>query len=92
MEQEDARKLGSAAQHERRRQVIRAYKRGVNRHRIAQDVGLSYTAVRMIVKRYEDQGMGGLEIGQRGRPVSSGRSLTAEQEEHIQRLIKEKRP
>jgi transposase len=92
MEQEDARKLSSAAQHERRRQVIRAYNRGVNRHQIAQEVGLSYTAVRMIVKRYEDQGIRGLDIGQRGRPVSRGRSLSVEQEEHIQRLIKEKRP
>jgi transposase len=92
MEQQDARKLGSSAQHERRRQVIRAYKRGVNRHRIAQEVGLSYTAVRMIVKRYEDQGIRGLDIAQRGRPASSGRSLTAEQEQHIQRLIKDHRP
>jgi transposase len=92
MEQEDARKLSSAAQHERRRQVIRAYRRGVNRHRIAQEVGLSYTAVRLIVKRYEDQGIRGLDIGQRGRPASSSRSLTAEQEEQIQRLIKDNRP
>jgi transposase len=92
MEQEDARKLSSSAQHERRRQVIRAYKRGVNRHQIAQSVGLSYTAVRMIVKRYEEQGSRGLDTGQRGRPASSGRSLTAEQEEHIQRLIKDHRP
>ena len=92
MEQEDARKLSSAAQHERRRQVIRAYQRGVNRHRIAQQVGLSYTAVRMIVRRYEEQGARGLAIGQRGRPASSGRSLSAEQEEQIQRLISDKRP
>ena len=92
MELEDARKLSSAAQHERRRQVIRAYKRGVNRHQIAQQVGLSYTAVRMVAKRYEEQGMKGLGIGQRGRPVSSGRSLTAEQEERSQRLISDKRP
>jgi transposase len=92
MDQEDARKLSSAAQHERRRQVIRAYKRGVNRHRIAQQVGLSYTAVRMIVRRYEEQGTRGLDIGQRGRPASSGRSLSAEQEEQIQRMISDKRP
>ncbi|MDE3149616.1 MAG: IS630 family transposase [Acidobacteriota bacterium] len=92
MEQEDARKLSSSAQHERRRQVIRAYKRGVNRHRIAQQVGLSYTAVRMIVRRYEEQGARGLDMGRRGRPVSSGRSLSTEQEERIQRLIKDQRP
>jgi transposase len=92
MGQDDARKLSSGAQHERRRQVIRAYKRGVNRHQISQEVGLSYTAVRMIVKLYEEQGIRGLEIGRRGRPTSSGRSLTAEQEELIQRLISDKRP
>jgi transposase len=92
MEQEDGRKLSSAAQHERRRQVIGAYKRGVNRHRIAQAVGLSYTAVRMIVKRYEDQGKRGLDIGPRGRPVSSGRSLSAQQEERIQGMIRDHRP
>jgi transposase len=92
MEPEDARKLSSEAQQERRRQVIRAYKRGVNRHRIAQQVGLSYTAVRMIVNRYQDQGMGGLASGRRGRPPASGRSLTAAQEEHIQRLIRDQRP
>ncbi len=87
MEQEDACKLSSSAQHERRWQVIRAYTRGVNRHRIAQEVGLSYTAVRLIVQHYEDQGIRGLDIGRRGRPSRSGRSLTAEQEEQIQRLI-----
>ncbi len=38
-------------------------KRGVNRHRIGQDIGLSYTAVLMIAKHDEDQGIGGLEIG-----------------------------
>ena len=84
--------MSSAALHERRRQVIRAYTRGVNRHRIARQVGLSYTAVRMIVKRYEEQGIRGIDTGERGRPASSGRSLTAGQEEHIQRLIKDHRP
>ena len=36
--------------------------------------------------------MGGLEIGRYGRPVSSGLSLTAEQEKQIQRLIQDHRP
>jgi hypothetical protein len=39
MKQEDARKLSSAAQHECRQEVIRAYKCGVDRHQIAQQVG-----------------------------------------------------
>ena len=31
--------------------MICAYMRGVNRHRIAQDVGLSYTVVMLLIER-----------------------------------------
>ena len=92
MEREDARKLSPQAQHERRRQVVRAYKRGVNRRKIASDLGLSYSAVRMIVNRFKKDGMRGIDSGQRGRQVGSCRTLTAEQEELMQRLISDKRP
>ena len=92
MEREDARKLSPEAQFERRRQVIRAYKRGVNRRQIARDLGLSYTAVRMIVNRFKEDGMRGIESGRRGRRAGSCRTLTPEQEEQIQRMICDKRP
>ena len=92
MEREDARKLSSDAQHERRRQVVRAFKRGVNRRQIACDVGLSYSSVRMIVNRFKQDGMTGIESGRRGRPAGSCRTLSPEQEEQIQRLICDKRP
>jgi transposase len=92
MEREDARKLSPQAQHERRRQVVRAYKRGVNRRQIARDLGLSYSSVRMIVNRFKKDGMRGIDSGQRGRQAGSCRTLTAEQEEQIQRLICDKRP
>jgi len=92
MEREDARKLSPEAQHERRRQVVRAYKRGVNRRQIARDIGLSYSSVRMIIHRYEEDGSRGIESGRRGRPLGSCRTLTAEQEEQIQRMICGKRP
>jgi hypothetical protein len=46
----------------------------------------------MIVRRYEDQGIRGFATGRRGRPVSSNCSLTADEEEHIQRLIRDHRP
>ena len=92
MEREDARKLSPAAQHERRRQVVCAYKRGVNRRQIASDLGLSYSAVRLIVNRYNRDGSKGIVSGRRGRPAGSCRTLTAEQEELIQRLICDKRP
>jgi transposase len=92
MEREDARKLSSAEQHERRRQVIRAHKRGRSRRQIADHVGLSYTAVVNTIKRYESLGMPGLASGKRGRPVGSSRKLSDDQEQRIQRLIQEKRP
>ena len=63
MGHEDARKLSPAAQHERRRQVIRAHKRGRNRAQIAEEVGLSYTAVSNTLKRYAEAGMQGLASG-----------------------------
>ncbi|MHB1701868.1 MAG: winged helix-turn-helix domain-containing protein, partial [Acidobacteriaceae bacterium] len=92
MEREDARKLSPDAQREGRRQVVRAYKRGVKQRRIARDFGLSYSSVRMIVHRFKQDGMRGIESGRRGRPVGSCRTLGPEQEERIQRLICEKRP
>ena len=92
MEHQDARKLSPDAQHERRRQVIRAHKRGRSRSQIVQEVGLSYTAVTNTLKRYAEVGMAGLASAPKGRPVCSGRSLSKEQEERVQRLIQEKRP
>jgi transposase len=83
MVHEDARKLSPAAQHERRRQVVRAYKRGRNRARIAEEVGLSYTAVSNTLKRHAEAGMRGLMSGQRGRPVFFGRSLSTGQEDRV---------
>jgi transposase len=92
MEREDARKLSPEAQHERRVQVIRAYKRGVNRRQIAREFGLSYSSVRMIVNRFKQDGLRGIESGRRGRPAGSCRTLTPKQEEQIQRMISDKRP
>jgi transposase len=57
MEREDARKLSTDAQHERRRQVVRAYKRGVNRRQIAREFGLSYSSpFRQLNRRKPPQG------------------------------------
>lgn len=92
MDKDDARRLTPAEQHERRRQVIRAYKRGVNKRQIARDVGLSYPGTRKIIARYEAGGMRALAPRKRGRRLGHKRALSAEQEGHIQKLICEKRP
>jgi hypothetical protein len=52
MDKDDARRLGPAEQHERRRRVIRAHKRGRTRTQISEEIGLSYTAVSKVIARY----------------------------------------
>jgi len=92
MEKDDARKLSPAEQHERRRQVIRAHKRGRTRTQIAQEVGLSYTAVSKTIQRFEAHGMAALAPRTRGRRSGEDRALSVEQEQTIQRTICDKRP
>ena len=94
MEKDDARKLSPAEQHERRRQVIRAYKRGRTRTQIAQDVGLSYTTVSKTIARFEIFGLASLAPRTRGRRSGEDRALSVEQEQAIQRTISicDKRP
>jgi transposase len=60
MDTEDARRLSPAEQHERRRQVIRAYQRMLNKRQIACAVGLSYPATCKIIDRYKVGGMAAL--------------------------------
>ncbi|MBI1285036.1 MAG: IS630 family transposase [Thiobacillus sp.] len=92
MENGDARRLSPAEQHERRRQVIRAYKRGRTRAQIAAEVGLSHTAVTKEIARYEREGATGLAPRRRGRRSGEDRALTAEQEDAVRRIFCDKRP
>lgn len=92
MEREDARQLSPAEQHERRRQVIRAYKRGLNKRQIARDVGLSYTGVDRVIDRYEVGGMAALKPDKRGRREGDKRVLSRRQEAQIQTMIRDQRP
>ena len=92
MTPEDARRLSPAEQHERRRQVIRAYQRKLTKRQIARDVGLSYSATCKIIDRYNAGGMAALAPGQRGRRAGDKRALTAEQEATVRQTICDKRP
>lgn len=92
MEKDDARKLSPAEQHERRRQVVRAHKRVRTRSQIAEEVGLSYTAVSKIIACFELQGMAALAPRKRGRRSGEDRALTPEQEARIRHLICDARP
>ena len=88
----DARKLSDGALHELRRQVIRLHKAGHKMMRIVELTGLTWLSVRRAIDRYEAEGAAGLKPKTRGRSPGDGRSLSAEQEGQIRRLICEKRP
>ena len=62
-----ARRISPAEQHERRRQVIRAYQRKVNKRQIAREVGLSYSATCKVIDRFKAGGLAALAPRLRGR-------------------------
>ena len=92
MEKDDGRKLSALELKERRKQVVRAYKRGLNKKQISRDIGLSYPAVCNIIARHERQGAESLTPSKRGRKLGEKRTLSEDQEADIRRLICEKRP
>jgi transposase len=92
MEKEDARRLPEAEQHQLRKQIVRLHGQGYDRRWISKHLGVSYSMVRTAVDRYRAKGTSGLQPQRRGRRSGEQRSLSAEQEEHIQRMIKDKRP
>ncbi len=79
MEKIDARTLKDEALHERRRHVIRLHKRGGKPGQIAQVTELSGTAVKKIIRLYEEGGAAA-KPGRRGRRTGDKRSLSEEQE------------
>lgn len=92
MDKEDARKQSREVLHERRKQVIRLHRKGVGVMKIAEQTGLSWSAVNVALRLYETGGAAALKPGVRGTKSGTGRALTPEQEEAIQRTICDKRP
>jgi transposase len=92
MNDHDARKQSLSELHERRRQVIRLHKKAYGVMQIVELTGLSWPAVRAAIDLYEAGGIAALKPKARGREPGEGRSLTAAQEDHIRKLIIDKRP
>jgi transposase len=92
MDKEDARYQKLEQLHERRKQVVRLHRKGHGVMAIVGLTGLSYPAVRLAIDLYEEGGYAALKPTARGRSSGQGRTLTAEQEEAIQRTICDKRP
>jgi transposase len=92
MEKENARKQTLEQLHERRKQVIRLYKKGIKIMQIVEMTGLSYPPVRAAIDLFEAGGWSAIRPALRGRTRGDGRTLSAAQEQAIQRLIIENRP
>lgn len=92
MDKEDARYQKLEQLHERRKQVVRLYRRGQKVMAIVGMTGLSYPAVRKAIDLYEEGGYSALKPTPRGRVSGNGRMLTLEQEKAIRRIICDKRP
>jgi transposase len=92
MDKEDARYQTLEQLHERRKQVVRLYKRGTKIMKLVEMTGLSYPAVRRTIDQYEQGGWAAIRPAERGREVGQARLLSADQEQAIQKIICEKRP
>lgn len=92
MDKEDARYQTLEQLHERRKQVVRLYKRGTKIMKLVEMTGLSYPAVRRTLDQYEQGGWAAIRPAERGREVGQARLLSADQEQAIQKIICEKRP
>lgn len=92
MEKIDARTLTQDAQEAQRRQIIRLRKSGRANKEVAEIVGVSPGHCSRVWKRYQDQGVSAVAKGKRGRRHGDQRTLTAEQEATVKRLLIDKSP
>jgi transposase len=92
MEKIDARTLNQEAQEALRRQIIRLRKAGRQHREIADIVGVSESHCSRVWSRYKKDGVKAVAKGKRGRRHGEQRTLTAEQEADIKRLLMDKAP
>jgi len=92
MEKIDSRKLPESALNERRRRAVKMREAGVPVREVARQCELSTHTVVEAHKAFRKGGWSAVSIHRAGRPVGSGRMLTAEQEKKIQQLIQDRTP
>jgi transposase len=92
MEKIDSRKLPEAALNERRRRAVKLRESGVSVREVARQCELSTHTVVGAHKAFREVGWKAVSIHRAGRPVGSGRMLSADQEKKIQQLIQDRTP
>ena len=89
---EDTRKLAPSAQEEKRKLAIKLWKKGLPQKEVAEIVGTTPQTMSGWVKIYKTSGLSGLKSRRRGKTLGSNRSLTADQEDRLKRMIVDKSP
>lgn len=92
MEKIDSRGLPDAVLNERRRRAVKLREAGIAVRQVAEQCELSTHTVVEAHKAFRRGGWSAVKIKRGGRPVGSGRMLTAEQEKKIQQLIQDRTP
>jgi transposase len=92
MEKTDVRKVKKEVQQALRDQVVRLRKKGKTNKDIAEFLGMSAPQSSRIWQKYVRGGKDEIALGIRGRRHGEKRSLTEEQERHVQKLIVDKTP
>ncbi len=92
MEKIDSRGLPDAVLNERRRRAVKLREAGIAVRQVAEQCELSTHTVVEAHKAFRRGGWSAVKVKRGGRPVGSGRQLTAEQEERIQQLIQDRTP
>jgi len=92
MERIDSRGLPDAVLNERRRRAVKLREAGVAVRLVAEQCELSTHTVVEAHKAFRQDGWSAVKVKRSGRPVGSGRQLSAEQEKKIQHLIQDRTP
>jgi transposase len=92
MEKFDARKAKKEVQQALRDQVVRLRRQGKANKDVAEFLGMSPSRSSTIWQKYVKGGKKEIALGTRGRRHGDKRSLSEEQERHIQKLIVDKTP
>ena len=92
MKKIDARKLPTEAQQQNPNQTIRLKKAGRTYKEIAEITGLQPTTVCMWYKAKEKDGAKAIRLKKRGRPKGSCRTLNSDQEQDLQKAMRDNCP
>jgi transposase len=92
MEKTDSRTLPIDVLNERRRRAVKMRLDGASLKELAAQYEMSRTTVIAAVKAHAWGGWKAVDVARPGRPSGTGRTLSAEQEREVQRLIRDRTP